>query len=145
VKTRLEVSVIPSKVFVNTSQKEVILMANSTEPNGRQIKAKKVRRRQAPGRTVESRENQIIRLAYDLVEERIRKKTATSQEVTQFIKMGSILGQLEKAKLEKENQLLQAKTDALKSQKKMEELYAKAIKSMALYQGREVMENDEDD
>lgn len=120
-------------------------MANSTEPNGRQIKAKKVRRRQAPGRTVESRENQIIRLAYDLVEERIRKKTATSQEVTQFIKMGSILGQLEKAKLEKENQLLQAKTDALKSQKKMEELYAKAIKSMALYQGREVMEDDEDD
>lgn len=120
-------------------------MAKSTgKPKERQIEAKIVKRRQAPGKTIESRENQIIRLAYDLVEERIRKGTATSQEVTQFIKMGSTIAQLERTKLENENKLLQAKTDALESQKKIEELYAKAIKSMATYQGREVIDDEDD-
>jgi ribosomal protein S16 len=84
----------------------------------------KVKRRQAPGRTIESRENQVIRLAYDLVEKRIKNGTATSQEVTHFLKTGSVVAQLEKAKLEKENELLKAKTEALQSQKRVEELYA---------------------
>jgi len=102
---------------------------------------KQLKNRLAPGKTIESRENQIILMAYDLVEERIRKGTATSQEVTHFLKMGSSQAQLEKAKLENENKLLEAKTEALESQKKIEELYAEAIRSMAIYQGR----GDEDD
>jgi len=91
--------------------------------------------RPAPGKTIESRESQIIMMAYDLVEERIRNGTATSQEVTHFLKMGSSQAQLEKVKLENENKLLEAKTEALESQKKIEELYAEAIRSMAIYQG----------
>jgi len=106
---------------------------------------KKIKHRQAPGKTIESRENQIIRLAYDLAEERIRRKTATSQEVTHFLKAGSILTQLEKAKLDKENQLLEAKTQALQSQKKVEELYDKAIKAFRVYNGQEEKTEDEDD
>jgi len=116
-----------------------------TKPTGEPIKRPtdtfeeptKPKRRQAPGKTIESRENQIIRLAYDLAEERIRRKTATSQEVTHFLKAGSIIAQLEKAKLDKENQLLQAKTEALKSQKRVEELYANALSAMRSYQGQE--------
>lgn len=120
-------------------------MTKSTgKPKERQIEAKKVKRRQAPGKTIESRENQIIRLAYDLVEERIKKKTATSQEVTQFIRMGSSLAQLEKAKLSKENELLMAKTEALQSQKRVEELYSNAMKAFRTYSGQEES-NDEDD
>jgi predicted RND superfamily exporter protein len=117
------------------------------KPKERQIEAKIVRRRQqAPGRTVEARENQIARLAYDLAEEKIRKKTATSQEILYFLKMGSSQSQIEKLKLEHETRLLQAKTEALESQKKIEELYERAIRSMALYQGREeVSEEDDDD
>lgn len=90
----------------------------------------------APGRSIEARENRIISLAYDLVEERILKKTATSQEVTTFIKMGSSLAQLERTKLENENLLLKAKTDALASQKRVEELYANAIAAVKTYSGR---------
>lgn len=120
-------------------------MAKSTgKPKERQIEAKIVKRRQAPGRTVESRESQIARLAYDLVEKRIRNGTATSQEVVYFLKMGSSQSQLEKIKLENENKLLSAKTEALESQKKIEELYERAIKSMALYQGREVIDDEDD-
>lgn len=95
------------------------------------------KRGQAPGATIESRENQIISLAYDLVEERIKKKTATSQEVTHFLKAGSPVAQLEKQKLQKENELLEAKTEALKSQKKIEELYAAAMKAFATYSGQD--------
>lgn len=106
---------------------------------------KKSKRSTAPGTSIEARENQIISKAYDLVEERIEKKTATSQEVTHFLKLGSTLAQLERVKLEKENKLLSAKTEALESQKKIEELYAEAIKSMAIYQGRDDFEEDIDD
>lgn len=106
---------------------------------------KKVKRRgQAPGRTIESRENQIIRLAYDLLEERIRKKTATAQEVTSMVRLGSTLAQLERVKLEKENQLLVAKTESLQSQKKIEDLYAAAMKAFSQYSGQEEI-IDEDD
>jgi len=108
-------------------------MAKSTEP----IKAKPKKRRQAPGVTIQARENQIISLAFDLVEDRIKKGTATSQEVTQFIKLGSSVAQLEKIKLENENKLLIARTESIASQKKVEELYEKAIKQMAIYQGRD--------
>ena len=101
------------------------------------------KRRQAPGVTIQSRENQIIRLAYDLVEDRIRKGTATSQEVTQFIKMGSSIAQLEKLKLENENILLKAKADNLASQKKMEELFKDAIEAMGVYQGKKPEPADE--
>lgn len=103
----------------------------------------KVKRRQAPGRTIEARENQITRLAYDLAEKRIRNGTATSQEVTHFLKIGSTISQLEKAKLDKENELLEAKTEAIKSQKKVEELYANALSAMKSYSGQEDLEDDD--
>jgi hypothetical protein len=101
-------------------------------------------RGQSPGTSIEARENQITSLAYDLVEERIRKKTATSQEVTHFLKTGSVLTQLEKAKLVKENLLLEAKAEALKSQKKVEELYANAMKAFRAYSGQDEEEVEDD-
>jgi len=92
---------------------------------------------QAPGKTLEAREKQLIRLAYDLVEERIKKKTATSQEVTLFIKAGSVQAQLEKEKLKRENDLLKAKAESLESQKNVEKLYAEAMKAFRTYSGQE--------
>ena len=104
---------------------------------------KKIRRRQAPGRTIETRENQIIRLAYDEAERRIRNKTATSQEIVHFLKQGSVIAQLEKSKIEQENLLLQAKSESLQSQKRVEDLYAQAMKAFRTYSGQEEP-NDED-
>jgi hypothetical protein len=123
-------------------------MTKSTgKPKERQVEARIIKKsRQAPGTTIESRENQIIRLAYDLVEKRIRDGSATSQEVTEFVRMGSTKAQLEKSRLERENQLLTAKTESLKSQKKIEELYAKAMNAFKTYSGQEeTLEDDEDD
>ena len=94
-----------------------------------------------PALTPEAREGQLIALATDLVEQRLRDGTATSQEVVHFLRLGSMRERLERERLENENILLRAKTEALESQAKVEELYANAIKAMQRYSGS----GDEDD
>ena len=49
--------------------------------------------------------------------------------------MGSMREKLERERLEKENELLKAKTEELKSARRIEELYADAIKAMQKYSG----------
>lgn len=88
-----------------------------------------------PFMTPEGQENHLISLANDLVEQRLRDGTASSQEVTHFLKLGSRKEALEREKLEQENSLLRAKTDSLKSQKRVEELYTEALEAMRRYSG----------
>ena len=59
-----------------------------------------------PALTPEARENQLIALAVDLVEQRLLDGTASSQETTHFLKLGSMRNRLEMEKLEEENRLL---------------------------------------
>lgn len=89
-----------------------------------------------PATTPEAREKQLVSLAMDLVEKRIIEGTASSQETTHFLKIGSSKNQLEIEKLRKENNLLEAKTEALQSQKRVEELYANALNAMRNYAGQ---------
>ena len=105
----------------------------------------KIKRRQAPGKTIQTRENQIISMSVDLAARQIKKGTVSSQVLTHFLKLGSTMAQLEKARLEKENLLLQAKTEALQSQKKVEELYANAMKAFKRYNGEELEGEEEDE
>lgn len=88
-----------------------------------------------PASSPEEREQQVISLAYDLAERQIREGTASSQVITHFLKRGSIQSELELEKLKKENALLEAKTNALESAQRSEELFAEAIKAMKKYRG----------
>ena len=97
-----------------------------------------------PASTEEGRENQLIALAYDEVERRIRNHTASSQETTHFLKLGSSKTKLELEKLRKENELLIAKTEALKSAKRTEELFAEAIKAFGTYSGKETLDEEDE-
>ena len=92
-------------------------------------------RKRRPGLTPESRENQMISLAVDLAEKQLLEGTASSQVITHFLKLGSTKERLEKEKLEEENKLLKARTEALQSSKRVEELYADAIAAMKRYSG----------
>lgn len=83
----------------------------------------------------EARENQIIALAMDKAEERIRNGTASSQEIVHFLRLGTEKARLEKEKLAKENELLRAKTENLEMQKRSEELTEKVIRAMKEYNG----------
>lgn len=89
-----------------------------------------------PAISPEARENQLISLAVDLVEKRLLDGSASSQETTHFLKLATTKARLEKEILEKQKELITAKTEALQSQKRMEELYANAIKAMNSYNGR---------
>lgn len=86
-----------------------------------------------PAGTPEERENQLIALAYDAVENRIRNGTASAAELIHFIRAGSKKQQEEIEKLQKENELLRAKTQAIESEKTKEDLYRKAIEAMRSY------------
>lgn len=87
--------------------------------------------------TAEGRENELIALAYDLVEKRLREGTATSQETTHFLRLGSTKERIEKEILERQKELITAKTEALQSSKRIEELYANAMAAFRSYSGQE--------
>ena len=89
-----------------------------------------------PALTPEARENQMIALAVNLAEKQLQEGTASSQVITHFLKLGSTKERLEKEKLEEENKLLRAKTENLKSAKKVEELYSEALNAMRRYSGQ---------
>lgn len=89
-----------------------------------------------PALTPESRSNQLVSLAYDLAERQLREGTASSQVITEFLKLGSSENKLKMEKLEAENELLRAKAEKLQSEQRSEELFAEAIKAMSRYQGR---------
>ena len=98
--------------------------------------SKNTTRKIRPALTPEARENQMIALAVDLVEQRLLDGTASSQETTHFLKLGSTKNRLEMEKLQEENRLLKARTEALQSAKRVEELYSEAIKAMRRYSGQ---------
>ena len=96
-----------------------------------------------PALTPEARENQMISLAVDLAEQQLRDGTASSQVITHYLKLGSTKERIEKEILERQKDLITAKTEALKSQKRVEELYADALKAMRSYSGQEGPEEDD--
>lgn len=92
-------------------------------------------RKRRPATTPEARENQLIALAVDLAEKQLMEGTASSQVITHYLKLGSTKERIEKEILEKQKDLIEAKTEALKSARRVEELYSDAIKAFGIYRG----------
>lgn len=99
------------------------------------VKGNKATRTIRPAITPEARENQMISLAMDLAEQQLRDGTASSQLITEFVKRGSTKARLEKEILREQKELMAAKTESMKSAKRIEELYEDAIKAMRNYGG----------
>lgn len=97
-----------------------------------------------PADTPEERQGQLIALAMDVAEQQMRNGTASSQVITHFLKVGSLKEQLELEKLKRENRLLEAKSDALESAARVEQLYADAIQSFGIYHGDIPVPDEED-
>ena len=93
------------------------------------------RKKQKPALTPEARENQLVSLAVDLAEKQLIEGVASSQVITHYLKLGSTKDRIEKEILEKRKDLIEAKTQALQSAKKIEELYANALEAMRDYSG----------
>ena len=88
-----------------------------------------------PALTPEARENQLISLAIDLVEQRLIDGTASSQETTHFLKLASTKAKIEKEILLEQKKLIAAKTESLESSKEMKSLYEEALNAMKRYSG----------
>lgn len=100
--------------------------------------------RRRPATTLETRENQMISLAVDLAERQLREGTASAQVVTHYLKLGTTRERLEQARLEREVELLRAKSDQMASAERIEKLYTDAIAAMRSYQGQAPEELDDD-
>ncbi len=94
------------------------------------------RRRRPPAATPEGRENQLIALAVDLAEKQLLEGTASSQVISHYLKLGSTKERIEKEILLHQKELIKAKTESIKSAKRVEELYSNALNAMRTYSGR---------
>lgn len=105
-------------------------------------RSKSSTKRIRPALTPEARENQMVSLAVDLAEKQLIEGTASSQVITHYLKLGTMKHKAEMEKLERENELLKAKTESLQSAKRVEELYEDALKAMKSYSGLGMGEDD---
>lgn len=92
-------------------------------------------RKRIPAVDPEARQNQLIALAIDAAERKLLEPNPPNQLILHYLKLGTAQAELEKEKLRKENLLLDAKTSAIESQARTEELYRNAIEAMASYSG----------
>lgn len=126
--------------ILNSIGKGVILLTKETKRS-----KKTTSRKQQPGRTPEARENQLISLAVDLAERQLIEGSASSQVITHYLKLGSTKEKIEREILEKQKELITAKTENLQSAKRVEELYMNALNAMKNYSGQAPPSGDEDE
>ena len=107
---------------------------NEAEPS-------KTKRRQ-PATTPDAREQQLIALAVEVAEEQMLARTASSQVITHYLKLGSTTEQLQKEKIRHDNLMLEAKIEELKSRTSGEDLVKQVLAKMKEYSG---VDDDEDD
>lgn len=91
--------------------------------------------------TPEARENQMIALAVDLAEEKLRNGTASSQLICHYLNLATKKYQTENEILEKKKDLMIAQREALESSKAVEAMYAQAIEAMRIYSGNGSIED----
>lgn len=93
------------------------------------------KRKAPPAKTLEARQNQLIALAVDRAEQQLIDGTASAQVITHLLKLASVREQKEMEKLEQENLLLKARTDAIANAASSEEMYRNAIEAIKRYNG----------
>lgn len=98
-----------------------------------------------PARTPEARENQLINLAINLAEQKLRDGTASSQIITTLLNMATTKYQLENEKLRSDLKVASAKIEQMQNQGDMKDMYEKALVAFRTYQGNVEIEEDEYD
>lgn len=102
-------------------------------------------RKTTPARTPEARENQLINLAVDETERRLRNGTASSQILTVLLKLATTKAQLELEKLRSDISLQRAKEQEIEDKASSNDLYSQALEAFRSYKGIDSEEKYEDD
>lgn len=99
-------------------------------------------RSDSPALTPEAREQQLIAKAERLAEQQLEDGTASAQVITHYLKLATTRERIEREILEKQKDLITAKTDALHAAAKIESLYEEAMNMFRKYSGQEDIIND---
>lgn len=91
-----------------------------------------------PALTPRSREDQLIALATNVAEQKLRDGTASSQLITHYLRVAADREreELEKELLAEKKKLMEAKIKSLESERRIEELYLNAVNAMRTYTGQ---------
>ena len=121
-------------------------------PNSRkQASCDATKRLGRPALTPKTREDQLIALATDVAEQKLRDGTASSQLITHYLRIAAERERnaIENEMLKKKKELMDAKIESLKSERRIEELYLNAVEAMRTYTGHgggaEEIEDDDPD
>lgn len=97
-----------------------------------------------PAISPDARMGQLVSLAVDCAEQQLRDGTASSQVITHFLKYATREKELELQILERQKDLISAKTEAIQAQKRSDEMFAEAIRAIRGYQGQSDQEDRDD-
>lgn len=114
----------------NFLREEAVLM-----PKGKAVSSSDSNSPLRPPTSLEAQENLMISLAVQCAEKQLRDGTASSQVITHYLKLGSSKERIEKEILEKQKELIEAKTKNLNSNSEAKELYNKALEAFRRYSG----------
>ena len=89
-----------------------------------------------PAISPEARMSQLTGLAVDLAEQQLRDGTASSQVITHFLKYAAKEKEIELQILERQRDLITAKTDQINAQREEDVDYKEVIRAIKGYQGR---------
>lgn len=111
-------------------------MGNNLARKGRaklDVEDVEVTKRQRPLLSPEAEENYMISLAVDLAKKQMIDGTASAAVITHYLRLGTEKAKLERAKLENENKLLDAKAKQIASSQDNESLAKQVLDSMKDY------------
>ncbi len=104
----------------------------------------KKQRELAPARTAEERENQLINLAVDLAERKLKDGTASSQIITTLLGLATSKAKLELERIKSDLKVAEAKVRQIELQEDSKDMYEKAIEAFKTYSGNSYEEEDEE-
>ena len=87
----------------------------------------------SPALSEEAKESRLIALATNLAEKQLEEGTASSQVITHYLKLATTRERIEKEILERQKELIEAKTDSLRANQQLAELFSEAINAMKEY------------
>jgi hypothetical protein len=82
---------------------------------------------------MEAREAELVDLAMDVAKEQMLNRTASSQVLTHFLKLGAIREQLELEKVRADIELSKAKVKAIESAEETAKIVNNALEAMRSY------------
>ena len=107
--------------------------AKKSNPEVISVPDEEIVHRSRPLLDPDARERMLVGLAVDLAEKQLRDGTAAPSTLNHYLKLATKREHLERAVLEKQQKLLQAKVEALDSSHDAKEMYEAAISAMKSY------------